>query len=51
MLGVLLVHLGVSVKVEIQLQHHLGEVVMVPLENVLDLLKEVLVRSEFWARW
>jgi hypothetical protein len=51
MLGVLSVHLGVSVQVEIQLQHHLREVVMVPLEKVLDLLQEVLVRPEFWARW
>lgn len=49
MLGVLLVRLGVSVEVEIQLQHHLREVVMVPevvmvaMEKLLDLLQEVLV--------
>ncbi len=51
MLGVLLVRLGVSVEVEIQLQHHLREVVMVPLEKLLDLLQEALVRPEFWTRW
>ena len=51
MLRVLLVCLGVSVEVEIQLQHHLREVVMVQLEKLPDLLREVLVRLEFWARW
>ena len=52
MLGVLLVRLGGWVEVEIQLQHHLREVVMVPevvmvaMEKLLDLLQEVMVPLE-----